>query len=86
MGWTTEYEGSDILEDGRKFTVRYSTWETHDTRSEPGDYEEFDESYEIDGVACEFEDLPDEVTTTLIDHVKGLAKERDSYSGRKSVC
>jgi hypothetical protein len=83
MGWTTEYEGSEILEDGRTFSVTYIAYEEHSTRDDPGDYEESDETYYIDGEPCEFEDLPDEVTLEFIERVKSTAVERGSNRGRR---
>jgi hypothetical protein len=81
MGWTTEYEGTDTLEDGRTFSVTYIVYQEHSTRDDPGDYEEGDETYYIDGEPCEFESLPDEVTPAFIERVKSTATERDSNRG-----
>jgi hypothetical protein len=83
MGWTTEYEGKYVLEDDRVFSVTYIVYEEHSSRDDPGDYEESDETYYIDGEPCEFENLPDEVTPELIERVKSVATERDSNRGRR---
>jgi hypothetical protein len=84
MGWRTEYYGETEVEDDdgevHKLTLMYRTYETHDTREEPGDYEEYDHEYELDGKSIDESELPEYVTAQIIESLKFNARSR-GYTG-----
>lgn len=85
MGWRTEYEGTGEVEDDdgnvHNLTIKYITYETHGTREEPGDYEESDLEYELDGESIDESKLPDYVTAEVIEEIKRNARDC-GYSSR----
>ena len=83
MGWRTEYTNTVEVEDNdgevHQLSIRYVTWETRSTRTDPGDYEEDEYELELDGKPYAESELPKWITSAIIDDARATTTGR-SYS------